>query len=1350
MVDTSKFKKSDIGAQAAWKGFSSQTLYIASRIVTDADNNYFYPEDIEDLVVKNNEQVIEAIQIKNIVADLTLSSLSSTKSSTSGEGFFNRVCSLHSQYPDFCKVKVVYFASLGDELNGIETNNVAYKKSVKDKLVNNHKLSDSDADWLISSLIFEKANISELEKNIFSQIKEYVATMAAPNIAKSLLVQHVSDMSKSKGCINKTTWKKEIHQIGVDISSIDGYYKEYNKSLVRLNEFSIEKSEELLRLEFSQGISTHPDHIRNNIDFRREEWSNVICSSFQENNIVIVKGVSGQGKTAICYRYLIENHPEELVFCIRHIESVQQVENLVVALAGLSKHTENLIIYIDVNPSETKWVLLLQEMLMRNSNILVLISIRDEDFNLTPVNGAMFAYKLIELQLSETEAELIYNNYTAITPHNYHRSFSEAWVSFGGKGTLIEFTYFLTNNQTLTERLRGQVNNLLLERIPDAWLEILKIVSLTGKVGGSISISKLKDVITCDNINAALKRFTDEYLIRETNENTCIEALHPIRATILNDLLNELIPNEVSDTLLYCIACINRYSVQYLLMEYFTEHSYQKKIVKSLHTYTQNDWVSFAGVIRALLWLDVKLHYEKNKHVVDKLILERGKGWLPLMPLDVSGLIRPNEIILESFTDADSFLGIDKNVLAKAIKDVKESLSSLHLDFEATDTFLTNVTPPTFDIENEDDCDAFGYSLFWFAKRNFRLQDFKISSESWKVLCRADFQKCANATRGLFEHEALYDKYIALKNELLERFLTEYCAIVFSESDDDIVLKFVPPVFGGQVESSTNVIFNHFWKIKALDIMQQIFPNKEYIDIELIGIDLLSDLEIQQLDYKVRIPKANRNDKWIVELNSWFISRVNYDYRPKSWQEYIAKMEKIRITSDTLISDTISCIDNLYKKQCLSKGRWDKISTGLKELNALTSKDLLLPISVVDKYCLFREDMQKENSLKEEGKNITSPLLYTKYKILKKEFTNTYNSIDYFFKNLADVISKRIKRTTLNDVNLNIGLLNLCNAMKSMSKYHNEFDAYFENYSTLDCNYNNDEIEHLNILLNMWRYVIETPPKGYQIAYDSKQKYKHATKIVEDLNIKIVANDIKVVSCGNKLFFLKDFDAENSEMITEYKHVAELIHKVCFNNIGQFSSEKFLVDKNDIEFIYVPLYNNMPINVAFSISSLRVFEKWSSDAMFPAEIDNVVYDFLNIDLDIIKKITKLNTTFGAFMLLIQQYNEIVTLDVEERSVHINGLTKFVQKFVDEMSNYTIKLASEVSILYALIDCKDEAVIECVTVIIDCINKFEALLDKVKNLKSIKEYETLVQNALVALMILQPYIIKSNKNFQLCL
>ena len=51
------FQKSDIGAQAAWKGFSSQTLYIATRIIQDKGNYEFFPEDIEDLIIKNNQGV---------------------------------------------------------------------------------------------------------------------------------------------------------------------------------------------------------------------------------------------------------------------------------------------------------------------------------------------------------------------------------------------------------------------------------------------------------------------------------------------------------------------------------------------------------------------------------------------------------------------------------------------------------------------------------------------------------------------------------------------------------------------------------------------------------------------------------------------------------------------------------------------------------------------------------------------------------------------------------------------------------------------------------------------------------------------------------------------------------------------------------------------------------------------------------------------------------------------------------------------------------------------------------------------------------------------------------------------
>ena len=71
-MDETVFVKSDIGAQAAWKGFSSQTLYIAYRLVMDTQGYEYFPEDTEDLIVKYNGEVLEAVQVKNLAAALTI------------------------------------------------------------------------------------------------------------------------------------------------------------------------------------------------------------------------------------------------------------------------------------------------------------------------------------------------------------------------------------------------------------------------------------------------------------------------------------------------------------------------------------------------------------------------------------------------------------------------------------------------------------------------------------------------------------------------------------------------------------------------------------------------------------------------------------------------------------------------------------------------------------------------------------------------------------------------------------------------------------------------------------------------------------------------------------------------------------------------------------------------------------------------------------------------------------------------------------------------------------------------------------------------------------------------------
>ena len=65
-MNTPNFTKSDIGAQAAWKGFSSQTLYIAYRLLSDDDSFEYYPEDIEDLVIKKMALLLKRFKSKTL------------------------------------------------------------------------------------------------------------------------------------------------------------------------------------------------------------------------------------------------------------------------------------------------------------------------------------------------------------------------------------------------------------------------------------------------------------------------------------------------------------------------------------------------------------------------------------------------------------------------------------------------------------------------------------------------------------------------------------------------------------------------------------------------------------------------------------------------------------------------------------------------------------------------------------------------------------------------------------------------------------------------------------------------------------------------------------------------------------------------------------------------------------------------------------------------------------------------------------------------------------------------------------------------------------------------------------
>ena len=1245
-MEKNDFTKSSMGAQSAWKGFSSQTMYIASMVIRDDKGHEFYPEDIEDLVIKKSGVVIEAVQVKNTSSDLTLSSLASTATSKSGEGFFKRMCSLHEKYPTFNCIKVVYFNSLGNEFMQLEKGNEHIKNTLISRLVDKHTLSVDDATWLISSLHFEKVDVDELDKIIYKQISGYVPVMAAPTLAKELLVQYISKLSYTKGFTTLNDWEEEIHNIGVNIAAIDGFYKEYNKSLICLSELKLDSDYDSLKYDFSQGVSAHPMHIRHELDFKREFWLEEIQKKINETGVALIKGVSGQGKSTLSYRYLIDTYPEGCVFCVRAIATEEQAQNLVAAIDGLGKHNEKLIIYIDVQPGETLWPVLLQELQARALNVPVLISIRDEDFNATPISGKNIMYGIVNLTLSEEEAEYIYTTITAENPHSKYITFADAWQAFGGKGPLIEFVYMLTNNQTLAQRLQEQIDALIQAGISDKWLEILELVCYAGRLGCAVDFVSVRQIIQCSDMNAAIRKFKDEYLIRITEDNK-LEALHPVRAKLVYEILCKQICTAAKEVAFKVLSCVSSHSVWVILLDYFANQEYELDDVKRLADVEFEEWQGYASSIKAMIWLDVKRYVEINSDSFDAMIKKHGKGWLCFLPIDFANTDGKEELIADSMKELAIF---DQEKIQESIDDVKKSLTSLHIDHQATDCFIMNARFPKTLPNNDENRKAFGYALFWMAKRGYEVNLEYNLSEIIQHTTDGEIQASADAIRGLFEHHNLHECYQKAVGTIEKRLITEMNIISYSVNESEVVCKFVPPFSNEEDSNDNGTNTNQYWRIRMLDILKQIYPNKEYINIELIGVDLLKDIGIDPIDHVLLIHKDNRHDIWKTEINGWLKTRIEYNLRPKTWDEYVSEIDTIRTSVNELITETLRLIDDLYKKGRFTQARGNRVDEKLKVFRNHTFAENRLPYAAVDPYCLYSESNVKQ--IATDYFPMRQLLSVGKYEKIRKGLNDVYTSLDNFYNQFSEVLVARIKSQDINTVkNLGIAMFNLYSAAKALPDFQDEYESVFAKYSSLDENFKKQELEALMTLVNVWRYVLDNAPKNVEIAYDAKQRYKKGKNYFWDTLERGMVDIGGELLEGEKYIYISTDcnTSKDNTLESEYTNVV-LKLRAAFADAVSPSSYRWYVETQSKQLAYVPKYFGVYSPTAFSIPAYKLLDLDQdniAEKMFPCEIDSVLREvvFTGGNRDIwIESMAKL----GEIKIYLLRYQQMLQIEIDKK------------------------------------------------------------------------------------------------------
>jgi len=213
----------DKGGYSAWKGFSSQTIYIASRLITEKDRTKkYFPESVEDLkIADSNNSVVELVQVKNLTSDLSLSDLSPQKEGS----FFKRALDIRQQNENLV-VRLVSYGNIGPELISwsIEKGSELAEDRITAKLIS-YGYTHPDIKWLRENILIEKKNENHLEKLIFDEIKKDIEMAISPEIVFDILINYISRLSRHQKSTSQPVWREKIRRVSLSLASVSGWKK---------------------------------------------------------------------------------------------------------------------------------------------------------------------------------------------------------------------------------------------------------------------------------------------------------------------------------------------------------------------------------------------------------------------------------------------------------------------------------------------------------------------------------------------------------------------------------------------------------------------------------------------------------------------------------------------------------------------------------------------------------------------------------------------------------------------------------------------------------------------------------------------------------------------------------------------------------------------------------------------------------------------------------------------------------------------------------------------------------------------------------------------------------------------
>ncbi|MEL6611684.1 MAG: hypothetical protein AAFQ53_06290, partial [Bacteroidota bacterium] len=303
---------------------------------------------------------------------------------------------------------------------------------------------------------------------------------------------------------------------------------------------------------FVDGRGTRPGHVALGLDAVRPLWLDRIGEVLDATRLCIIRAPSGQGKSALAYRYALEQWDADSTLVLQACttpEGAAQVVDYLRARADLGVPTTLLVDGADWRLQHWPTV----AAAARDRGIPVLATCRVEDWRrfaagsaVDPaapnqqgaVAGPLADAAIIEPRLDLDEARALFR----LTKkhgrlHKSVRSAEDAYEQVDEPALLMEYLYLLTHGELLRHRLRGQIRELQ-RKGEDAHLAVLRRASFAHACGVPAPVAALLAGSTEDP-QRVLSQVDGEYVRLRGRD---VDELHRVRSEHLAALLHESAP----------------------------------------------------------------------------------------------------------------------------------------------------------------------------------------------------------------------------------------------------------------------------------------------------------------------------------------------------------------------------------------------------------------------------------------------------------------------------------------------------------------------------------------------------------------------------------------------------------------------------------------------------------------------------------------------------------------------------------------------------------------------------------------------------------------------------------------